>query len=149
MTTSASHLDVRPCQVVMRARVMIEIPQWPGSGVVASFTHDPKTEFVLVVLLMATQTVLFGITEFGCQVAFFALHQRMTTRQGKTCFVVVKPIHLPALVRVATFALWAALAFMFVILFMTTHTQHRSITVTLDIFMACHTLHFGGRMGVA
>jgi hypothetical protein len=133
----------------MCPRVVIKIPQWPGSGVVASFTQGPKSEFVLVILLMTTEAIRFGITEFGGQVALFALNQRMTPRQGKPRFVVVKPIHLPTLVGVATFALWATLTFMFVILFMAAHTLHLSVTVTLDILVARHTFHLGSGMGVA
>jgi hypothetical protein len=126
---------MRTVELVVRARVMRKIPQWPGAGVVAALALHPICALVLVVLEVATDAVAPRIPEPWSFVTLLADHQSMAARKRKSCTVVVKPIYLPVLVRVAALALGACLALVLVVLLVATDALHRCVAITLYVFV--------------
>lgn len=61
--------------------IVIEIPIFPVSGVVASFTSGAKRAFMHILLLMTRPAVRFRFFEDHSQMAFLALYQRVFSRQ--------------------------------------------------------------------
>lgn len=72
VTALASHFTVRPVKFVFTAFVVIEVPQLPGTGVVAALATHTKFELVLVFLLVTGETVTRSVFESRCQVATLA-----------------------------------------------------------------------------
>lgn len=102
---------------------VIEIPGLPGTGVVAGFALLAKGGLVLVIFLVTANAGQWRILERRRQVAFFAFHLGMTTRQRITRLVVVKRRILPLLFIVATLTFVAELALVLVILLVTSDAR--------------------------
>lgn len=98
---------------------------------------------MLVVLEVAAQAIALGVAEFGRRVAILAHHQRVLTSQGESGPIVVKTLHFPVLVGVATLALVSNLPLMFVILLVAADAEHGCIAHALDILVARLAFHAG------
>jgi hypothetical protein len=106
--------------LVLGAAVMIEVPGLPVSRVMATVALPAKTEFMLVLLLVAGITIRLGILEFRGLVTLLALGLDVTAQQRKLRLIVVEPdvFTLPASFVVAVLTLLALLSVVLVILFM-------------------------------
>jgi len=102
----AGHFGVPPIQHKARGS-MIEIPGFPGAGVMASLALDAEAALVFVVFLMAGIAGRRRIMECRGLMTLFALRFGVAPGQREARLVVIVRGILPALLVVATFALVA------------------------------------------
>jgi hypothetical protein len=136
MAAFTGKLAMRAVQSVIGAFVMIEIPQLPGSGVMAILTAFTEFEFVLIFLLVASVAFPGRILVTSCLVAALASGSNVPPRERKTRQTVVKLLYFPVFVSVTAPALLASLPLMLVILFMATVTIGSSFSVAGQVFVA-------------
>ena len=67
--------------------------------------------------------------------ATLASRYDMTTCQGKTGQVVIKPLNFPVFIGMARFAFGTDLPLMLVVFLVASHTLHRRVAVTLEILV--------------
>lgn len=102
--------------------VVIEVPNFPITRIVASFTLRPKAKFMDVFFFMATYTFDFRILKCGRQMALFTLHLVMPASQRKLGFIVIKFRLRPGFFNVAILTLITQLTLVLVILLMAGNT---------------------------
>ena len=79
MATLAGHLAVATIEQEIGALAMVEVPQDPGAGVVATIATRAKFLLVLVLFLMAGEAVARSVLETCCEVAAFASRWHVPT----------------------------------------------------------------------
>lgn len=102
----AGHFCVPSIQRKTRGS-MIEVPGFPGAGVMASLALDAEAALVLVVFLMAGIAGRRRIVECRGLMTLFALRPGVAPGQRKARLVVIVRGVLPAFLVMATFALVA------------------------------------------
>jgi len=103
-------------QRVGTALGMVEIPQEPPTGVMASLTLRSKHLLVLVDFEMTTQAILFSIPESQTGMALLARGQQMQSRKRKSRLVVVETLTLPTAIGMTRFTLGAELSLVLIVL---------------------------------
>lgn len=131
MTIVAGHFHMPAIQHKLRS-VVIEIPGFPGTGVMTGLALDAKAALVLVVLFMASITGGWRIMECRSLMALLALSSGVTASQREARFVVVIRGILPALFVVTSFALIAELALVLVILAVAGNALARQSGLVID-----------------
>ena len=145
----ALDLFVRTIQWIFGAFGVVKLPDRPGAGVVAALAVLPKLELVLVFFFVARIAVARRVFKQGGLVTVLAHHSAMTPGERKTAQIVVKLVDFPRTVAVTLFALFALLAFVLVILFVTAVAVQRRVAIAFEVFVATAALQFCISMGIA
>lgn len=122
------------------AGVVIEIPQAPAACVVAAFALRAQAALMHVILVVTRQAFRFGILVLRRGMTFPAFHRHVFSQQWKTGATVIEGGLFPVLRAMALLALFALLAFVHVVLFMTGNTGDRRFFV-FPVFVARVALH--------
>lgn len=122
---------MRPVQPVLGPKVVIEAPDGPSTGVVASFATHTKSLFVFVVLCMAGHTIARRIFVTRCFMAAFAGHHHMPPSQREARKTVVEFGDFPRPVTVALLTLGALLPLVLVILLVAAKAVHGRVAQAL------------------
>lgn len=130
MTALTTYLSMCTVQNILGALVMIEIPQLPRSGVVASLTPLTELEFVMIVFFVTRITILRCVLVTSCLVTTLACRSDMAPGQWELGETVVKLLNFPIFVCVARATLFASLPFVFVVFFVAAVTFGSSFTIT-------------------
>ena len=89
---------------------MVELPEPPAIGVVASFAFLAKALFMMIVFLMTGEALLLGILERVTGMAFLTGHHGMLSYEGECGDVMVeKDLFCPAFLVMAPVALFMLL----------------------------------------
>lgn len=100
-----------------RAPVMIEIPAFPGTRVVAILATRSETQLVLVVVAVTADACRGDVFKRRRQMALVASDLRVRAEQWKPRQTVIKQRTLPGTLVVAAIALPALLSLVLVVLF--------------------------------
>ena len=121
MAIGAFGLLVGSVNPVLGAFVVVEIPDFPVAGIVATLALLAQTQFVLVFLLMARPAIRLGVLEFRRFMALLAVGLDMLAQQREFRLVVVEAhiVALPASFVMAILALLALLTVVLVVHFVT------------------------------
>lgn len=147
VATFTKHLDVCTIQRVLGSLVVVEIPQAPGSGVMATLATHAQLLFVLVFLLMARKTISGRILEARRLMATLAGRGHMASSKRKPRQRMVEFLNLPGLVTVTRLARGAGLTFMLVVFLVAAVTFQRCLAQAAQILVAGHTLD--SRLGMS
>ena len=109
VTVLAPDLPVRAIEPIIRL-VMVEIPAFPGTGVVTGFAIDAQLPLVRIGLFVAAEAFGRRIAVGKRLVTFFAFGARVRPDQRVTRPVMVEFLHFPAALVVAIVATLAQLA---------------------------------------
>ena len=119
MARHARELLMRSVNYESRFLMMVEVPDAPIAGIVASIASRPQAPLVGIVLTMATHTCLRGVLEARRLMAVTTSHFKVATSQRKTRYRVVKARGFPTLFRMTAFAPLALLTLVYIVLHMT------------------------------
>ena len=150
VTGRTSHLGVATCQGVFRAFVVVEIPRFPVTRVVAGLALRAQRGLVLVVFEVAIDAFAGCVLETFACMTVLANHTVVAPCQRKTRFAMVEQGDLPRGVVVAGLALLALRAFVLVVLLVAGVAGHRGLAEAGQALgVAVAALHLGRGMGVA
>ena len=90
MATLTVQISVCPVEFEVGLLVMIENPHCPTVRVVALRTFGTQRGLVIIVILVAGNTLGFGILKGRGKVTFFARCRGMQSQQGEACEAVVE-----------------------------------------------------------
>ena len=130
-------------EYIFGAFVVVEIPQWPGTGVVAALATLSQFKLVPIFFFMTCIAVFGRILEPGGQMTTHAGGHNMPPSQHKARISMVELAHLPGAVVVARLAGLAQLRFVLVIFLVATETIQRCLAKTLQVFMARGAFELG------
>lgn len=100
-------------------RVVIKLPQFPVSGIVAALTFRAQSTLVDVLFLVAGNAGGGRVLKGQRQVAFSAGRDLVRAAQGECGRLMIECVHSPPFFRMAGFAFVALLPFMRVVLLVT------------------------------
>jgi hypothetical protein len=149
MTTFARGLQMPACECKFGARVVVEVPCQPRTGVMAAFTFLAKFRFVLVHFDVTRNAVLGCILELIRFMAALARHLDMSARQRKGRKVVIKHSGAPLCITMATFTTRTKLSLVLVVFFVTAVAIQRRVAEVLWARMAGRTFDGLSRVAIA
>ena len=149
VTFFAADLAVRTIKHVFGALVMVEVPQSPRPGVMATLTTQAQFLLVLVFFFVAGVTLPRRILETRGLVAGFTSCNNVSTGQWKARQRMIEFAHFPVTVVVARFTRGTSLPFVLVIFFMTTQAVRGRFPIALQVFVARRALEPGLSVRIA
>ena len=149
MAGFAGHLAVRTVELVVGALVVVVVPHRPGPRVVTRLAALTEPELVLVVLLVAAETIARRIAVARRQMAGLARHHQVPSGQRVTRSGVVESRDLPGRIAVALLAGLALLALVLVVLLVAAVAIERCVAITAQVLVAGIALQLGFGMCIA
>lgn len=117
MATLTNYLHVRTIERILGPLVVVEIPQAPGAGVMATLAAHAQRLLMFVFLLVARKTVTRGVFETRRQMTALAGCRNMPSGQWEPGRGMVELFNLPGPVAVTGLAGRARLTLMLIIFF--------------------------------
>lgn len=128
VATFAGDFYVRSGQGIFGTLVVVEIPQSPGTCVVAALATHTHFLFVLVFFLMTGETITGGIFETCRQMACVATSRHMSSGERELRRRMVELLNPPRAVTVTRLASGARLPFVLVVFFVAAVAFHWRFT---------------------
>lgn len=148
VATLARHFAVLTVEPIGRTLIVVEVPQRPGAGVVATLATRTKLLLVLVFLLVTGKTIAWRVLETGALVTALASGRDVPTGQREACQPMVKLGDAPRTIIMTLLTCGARLSFMLVIFFMATQAVNRGLAHAAQVLVAGRTLDRGRGMCV-
>lgn len=136
VTGFTAGFDVLAVESVAGFLVVIEIPQRPGTGVVAVLAQRAKFLLVLVAFLVTGKASAGGILEARRLMATLASRQNVATGQCETGQSMVKRFDFPGSITVALVTSGSGLSFVFVVFLVAAKAVKRGLAHAGQVLVA-------------